>query len=206
MYGPQQVDVLALNKCISGLVQTITKYHNKAVEDLHKIGFTGEEVDPCLFWKQYEKGVVFVAVNLDDNLVVDHPEAIKYTAEQLKKNGFVVKVGDDLKDFLTIQFQENKSIIRTTSSFGKFGKEVWERCSMCERNHDPGTPSVESICPINEDEKISEKQKQYCAGAGILLCLVKHWYLDIANAVREPSKVFNGANMAAYQEILLSIL
>ncbi len=63
-----------------------------------KIGFKGRDVDPCLFWKQYEKGVV-----LYDNLIVDHPDAIEDTIEQLKKNGFIVKVEDDLRDYLCFE-------------------------------------------------------------------------------------------------------
>mgnify|MGYP006210543549 CR=1 FL=1 len=50
-----------------------------------------------------KKGVVFVAIYVDDNLIVGHPEAIEDTIEQLKKNGFVVKVEDDLRDYLSCE-------------------------------------------------------------------------------------------------------
>ncbi len=53
---------LAFNKYIYGLVQAARQYHKKAVEVLQKIGFNGGEVDPYLFWKRYEKGVVFVTI------------------------------------------------------------------------------------------------------------------------------------------------
>ncbi len=55
-------DVLALNKCIYGLVQASRQYYKKAIEGLHKIGFNGGDIDPCLFWIRYEKGAVFVAI------------------------------------------------------------------------------------------------------------------------------------------------
>ncbi len=42
----EEDDVLALNKCIYGLVQAARQYHKKAVEVLPKIGFNGGEVDP----------------------------------------------------------------------------------------------------------------------------------------------------------------
>ena len=80
----------------------------------------------------------------------------------------------------------------------KFGNDVQYRRST----KNPGTPNFEIVCPTNDDEKISpEKQKQYCSGVGMLLYLVKHSHPDIANAVRELSKVLDGANMAAYKEI-----
>ena len=41
----------------------------------------------------------------------------------------------------------------------------------------------------------------YHSGVGMLLYLVKHSHPDIANTVRELSKVLDGANMAAYKEM-----
>ncbi len=48
-----------------------------------------------------------MAVYVDDNLVVDHPEAIEDIIEQLKKNGFVVKMNNNLKDYLSCEIQIN---------------------------------------------------------------------------------------------------
>ncbi len=67
---------LTLNKCVEGPVQAARLYHKKAFEVLHKIGFNGGEVDQCLFWKQCDKGVAFVAIYVADNLIVGHPKAI----------------------------------------------------------------------------------------------------------------------------------
>jgi hypothetical protein len=143
---------------------------------------------------------------VDDNLIVGHPEAIDHTIEQLKKNGFVVKVEDDLKDYLSCEIRFNFE--RTKAWLGqphllanlerKFGKDV--HCMRGTKT--PGTPSFGIVRPINENEKISsEKQKLYRSGVGMLLYLVKHSRPDIANAVRELSKVLDGANMAAYKEM-----
>ncbi len=38
---------------------------------------------------------------MDDNLITGHSKEIENTIEQLKKNGFVVKVEDDLRDYLS---------------------------------------------------------------------------------------------------------
>ncbi len=40
-----------------------------------------------------------MAMYVDDNLIVGHLKAIEDTIEQLKKNRFVVKVDDDLRDY-----------------------------------------------------------------------------------------------------------
>ncbi len=79
MTDAEEDDVLALNKCLYSLVKAARQYYKKAVEVLCKISFNGGEVDQCLFWKQYEKGVIFVAMYVDDNLFVGHPKAIENT-------------------------------------------------------------------------------------------------------------------------------
>ncbi len=48
-----------------------------------------------------------MAIYVDDNLSVGHPDAIEEIIEQLKKNGFVVNVEDDLRDYLSCEIQFN---------------------------------------------------------------------------------------------------
>ncbi len=48
-----------------------------------------------------------MAIYVDDNLVEGHPKAIEDTIEQLKNNGFVVKVEDDLRDYLLCEIRFN---------------------------------------------------------------------------------------------------
>ena len=59
------------------------------------------------------------------------------------------------------------------------------------------------VRPTEECEKISiEDQKTYQSGIRMLLYLVEHSRPDIANVTRELSKANNGANPAAYKELL----
>ena len=54
-----------------------------------------------------------------------------------------------------------------------------------------------------KSKKIStEVQQDYRLGIGMLLYLVKHSCLDLANVTRELSKANDGANPAAYKELL----
>ena len=65
-----------------------------------------------------------------------------------------------------------------------------------------GTPNFGIVCLTKYDEKILlEKEKQCCSGVRMLLYLVKHSHPDIANAIRELSKVLDGANMATLKEM-----
>ncbi|KAL7463073.1 hypothetical protein ACHAXS_003453 [Conticribra weissflogii] len=137
-------------------------------------------------------GVVFV----NDYLIVGHPDSIEDNIKQLKKNGFIVKVEDDLRVYLSceIRFNSKRTKAWLGQSFGKFGKK--------ERNQDPWNSKFWYVHPINEDEQILfEKQNLYHSGVGMLLYPVKRLCPDIANAVTELSKVLDGANMAAYKEM-----
>ncbi len=48
-----------------------------------------------------------MAIYVDDNLIMGHPEANEDTNKQLKMNGFVVKVEDNLKDYLSCEIRFN---------------------------------------------------------------------------------------------------
>ena len=78
---------------------------------LKKIGFEGGEVDPCLYvCKSTEFGRVYIALYVDDNLIVRKEEAINEVIQELRDEGFTLKVEDDLKDYLSceIEFSKNK--------------------------------------------------------------------------------------------------
>ena len=70
----------------------------------------------------------------------------------------------------------------------------------------PGTPKFLVVRPMIDSEKISTKdQRKYQLGVGMLLYLVKHLHPDLANMTRDLSKVNDGANPAAYKELLCVI-
>ena len=82
----------------------------------------------------------------------------------------------------------------------KFGKSVKNICS----HKTPGMPKFFIVGPMVESEKISPEDKpEYWLGVGMLLNLVKHSKQEIANATRELLKANNGANPAAFKELLL---
>jgi hypothetical protein len=67
----------------------------------------------------------------------------------------------------------------------------------------PGTPRFKIVRPSDKTEKIDENlQSKYHFGVGMLLYLIKYSRPDLANVVRELSKCMDGANLAAYKEML----
>ena len=85
-------DVLLLTACIYGLVQAARQYYKKVVKILKDIGFTGGDVDPCLFCKRSDKGICFIALYVDDNLLIGHPAAIDDAIRQMKEHDLILKI------------------------------------------------------------------------------------------------------------------
>jgi hypothetical protein len=70
----------------------------------------------------------------------------------------------------------------------------------------PAAPKTTILRPQPGDTLIdAEQQKLYRSGIGMLLYLVKHSRPDISNAIRELSKVGDGATMAHWNQLLRAV-
>ena len=88
--------------------------------------------------------------------------------------------------------------VRVANLEKKFGDKV----KNLRTYKTPGTPNLNMIRNTDESQAISrEDQKLYRSGVGMLLYLVKHSRPDIANPVRELSKVLDGTTPAAMKEM-----
>jgi hypothetical protein len=84
-------------------------------------------------------------------------------------------------------------------AFGDMVKDVCEYTT-------PAAPKTSIIRPQDGDPLISvERQKTFRSGVGMLLYLVKHSRPDISNAVRELSKVADGATEAHWKKLMRAI-
>jgi hypothetical protein len=73
-------------------------------------------------------------------------------------------------------------------------------------NITPGAPKYVVMLPEKGDPLLtSEEQTKYRSGVGMLLYLVKHSRPDIANAVRELTKVLKGATLAYWKALIRAI-
>ena len=107
-------EILILDQCIYGLVQSARQYHKKAFKILRDIGFEGGEVNSCLYVQESTKfGRVYIALYVDDNLIFWKEEAISEVIQELKNKTFTLKNDGDIKDYLSckIEFSENKKSV-----------------------------------------------------------------------------------------------
>ena len=163
-------------------------------------------MDPCLMMRHDEKGLIYVAVYVDDNFFVGTDEAIEDTVSHLKSKGLILKEHGTLDDYLSceIKFSEDGCsawlgqphlILKIQKIFGKCVKNL----NSCKT---PGTPNFHIIQNTDPEMALSKEQhKEYRSGVGMLLYLVKYSWPDIANPVWELSKVLDCATDVANREL-----
>ena len=68
---------------------------------LKDCGFQGSLVDPCLWIKHFNQGIVIIAIYVDDCLIIGDDSKINEVIEELKGYNFGLKVEDHLTDYLS---------------------------------------------------------------------------------------------------------
>jgi hypothetical protein len=94
-------ECLILKETIYGLVQSTIEFYKKLVLALKGCGFQGTSVNPCLWTKYTEHGIVFVGVYINDCLVIGNENSINDVINGLKSYKFGLKIANDLKDYLS---------------------------------------------------------------------------------------------------------
>jgi hypothetical protein len=106
-------------------------------------------------------------------------------------------IKNETKD--TIWIYQPKLINNLREQFGDAVQSVREYKT-------PAAPRSINVRPQKDDTLISPSdQTRFRSGVGMLLYLVKHSRLDIANAVRDLSKVADGANQAHWKALMRAI-
>jgi len=201
----QDDEVLFLQHSIYGLVQAARQYYKKFISVLKKLGFKGGYPDPCLMTRHTDLGVVFIAIWVDDSLLVGNKKAIDQAICDLQTEGFTLKVEGSLHDYLSCEITVDKKRkmgwIHQPHLLDKLEKKFGDDVRSLQRYRTPGTPGQTILrdTTLTVDE---EKHKIYRSGVGMLLYLVKHSRPDIANAVRELTKALDVPSPAAYKEML----
>jgi hypothetical protein len=73
------------NKKLYRLVQIARQFYVQLVKALKSCGFTGSLVDPCLWVKNSNSGIVMMAISMDNCLTIVSDDGIKEVIEDLKK-------------------------------------------------------------------------------------------------------------------------
>jgi hypothetical protein len=199
---------LELKKAIYGLVQAARQWWKKFKQVIQQIGYKQSAADPCLFIKQGNKKA-FIIIYVDDGGIFSSEDDIQEVLKELGKT-FKVKYLGKLENFIGCKLIENpektkiwihqpKLLKNLNQTFGKLVENVRDYKT-------PATPKATIVRPKEGDPLISpERQKLFRSGVGMLLYLVKHSRPDISNAVRELSKVADGATEAHWKDMMRTI-
>jgi len=148
---------------------------------------------------------VYIGLYVDDCICIGRKELVEETEKLLKANNLNLKVEDELVDYLSCEINFNDD--RTRAWLGQphliknLMKTFWDEVKELQEYKTPGTPGI-GITRHVENQKIEEDEaKKFRSGVGMLLYLVKHSRSDIANAVRELSKVMDAPTLAAMKEL-----
>mgnify|MGYP006197636723 FL=1 len=203
-YEIQDGECLVLKKSIYGLVQAARQWWKKFVSTLKEFDFVPSQADPCLLYRENKYGKCVIIMYVDDCLLIGSKEAIDVATKEIS-DAFKVKIEDQMEDYLGCEFKLNQEgtkgwlgqphVVRTLEK--KFGDLV----KGMQGYNTPGTPSFNAIKPEEEDKIDDAQQAIYRSGTGTLLYLVKHSRPDIANPVRELSKVMDGASVGQLKEM-----
>ena len=201
-----------LLKALYGLVQAARQWWMKFKSVLSGIGYHPSGMDPCLFMKNKpDKTKSFVTIYVDDGIVFGTEQDIKETMSALNKS-FKVKSLGPLQHFVgchiiqptshpnTLYIHQPKLLKHLQEDFGSQANQVKKVYKT------PAGPKTVIMRPQKGDPLISSSdQTVYRSGVGMLLYLVKHSRPEISNAVRELSKVGDGATKAHWKDLMRTI-
>ena len=95
-------DCLTLQKAIYGLVQAARQSWKKIVDKMQEGGYQLSEADPCMLYREDERGVCIIIIYIDDMLIIGKEEAIDAAIKVLQGH-FQVKNPTSLEDYLGVQ-------------------------------------------------------------------------------------------------------
>jgi hypothetical protein len=159
---------------IYGLVQSAREFDKKLVLALKGCGFQGNSVDPRLWTKYTEHGIILVGICVEDFLVIGNENGINDSIDGLKTCKFGLKIADDLKDYLScriLTYYERKTVFVMQPHLINNLKEKFEKEVNNLRDYGtPGKPRFKDVRPTDESEKIDGNlQSKYCSGVVMLL-------------------------------------
>ena len=106
-------------------------------------------MDPCLFSKRSKLGIYFIVLYVDDNLIIGHPEAVDDTIDQLRKNNLMLKVENNLHDYISCEIvlsdDRTKEWLGQPHLISNLEKKYGEEVQKLYNYLIPGTPGLHQV-------------------------------------------------------------
>jgi Reverse transcriptase (RNA-dependent DNA polymerase) len=193
-----------LNKSIYGLVQAARAWWKQFTTSLQKIGFSKCLNDNCLMMKTDKKGVTILCIYVDDVCLFGNQEAIETTIKQIETIYSIKRVGP-LTEFIGVnmEMKGDDLYLGQTDTLKRLEDKFKGDIERMKAYETPAGANETINRPDKNDELLEKaKQDKYRSGVGIILWLMKHSRPDISNAIREASKVMDGATKQHWKYLL----
>ena len=195
---------LKLEKTLYGLVQAAREWWKKFIKVLKDdLGFEQFQNDNCLLKRKNEEGFCAIGIYVDDCFMVGDTKALDQAVSDIKKHFDVTT--DDANDFIgcNIEKNEERVLLHQPDLIKRLCKTFEDELKTIRQVDTPASGHFKILRPKEDEPTLnSEAQTKYRSGVGSLLFLVKHTRPDLANAVRELSKVMDGANEGHMKALL----
>jgi hypothetical protein len=95
-------DAWLLLKSLYGLVQSARQFFLKFCAILLQLNLIQSNVEPCLFTKRSNDGIIFVAIYVDDCYVIGHDHMIKQLISDLKSAVLKLKLEENTSEYFIV--------------------------------------------------------------------------------------------------------
>ena len=106
----------------------------------------GGVADPCLMMKKSEKGIVYMAIWVDDCLLIGDQAAIDQAIIDIEGQGFKLKKEGLLKDYLSCKItfagDKEKGWIHQAHLIKKLENKFGKKVMNLQKCKTPGTPGM----------------------------------------------------------------
>ena len=202
-------DCLMLTRTIYGTVQAARQFYRNLSNVLsEKLNMRKCLADQCLFMRKTEKGIVMLAIYIDDTLCIGSKAAIDEFKTDMKKH-FCTKEEGVMEEYVGCEVKrtgKHKLFMCQSNLINKLERIFGDKVKGLTFRETPAGPGFTVTRCLIPDQLVSlDEQRSYRSGVGILLYLVKFSRPDISNAVRELSKASDGADNSSFKCLLRTI-
>ena len=192
-------EVIELQKTIYGLKQSARACYRESVRAAKFLGYERNKIDPCVFFKWTDFGILLMCSWIDDYLIVGNRVDV-LTAKKQFADVFECEDDGEMKEHVGCKITRTKnSVIITQPVLVQSLKDEFEL-----HGGNPVTPLPAGLmCQKgNQDELINkEQQKTFRSAVGKLIHMTRWSRPMELNPVREVSRLAQGAAMTQHDGV-----
>lgn len=203
VYPPEELGavkgkVWKLHKAMYGLKQSGRSWNKRLDAVLKTMDFQRSQTDQCVYWKRKSKGLVIIAVYVDDLLVLSNNKKLKEITKETLKTYFHMKDLGEVKKCVGMTIERNRNEGKIWISQTDYIKTIIEKFNM--QDSKPVSTPMDANTKLNTLKSTKEEQEKeleipYQEAIGSLIYASQISRPDISFAVnalssfnRNPSK------------------